>query len=688
MNKPSTSPLAINLLVLVGLVAAFLWLFSTVGVQQQSSALSGSDFNPGRIIDDEIFFDDRAMSVSQIQNFLNARVPNCDTNGDRMHSSGMTRRQWAQQNSNRDNPPYTCLKDYRENVPSVSNSASNLCTRNISGGNKSAAQIIHDVGRACGINPQVLIVMLQKEQSLITDDWPWQRQYDRAMGYACPDSGPNFSANCDSSYYGFFNQVYNAAQAFKRYEANPGRYNYRANRNNYIQYHPNPSCGGSNVFIENQATANLYIYTPYQPNQAALNNLYGTGNSCSAYGNRNFWRMFNDWFGPTIRPKITWQRLDGNSDKTGERAVVGFRLNERPSSDVRIDFTISSPSNARIVSSSTVRIRPGDWNKPRQNTITIAGRNNSALNGTFEYELVPTRVRTSDSKFNGVGPSQIGNIPLVQLDNNSEPNVYRLYNEDTQLHLFTASKRDRDAKLNDSDETWRDEGTRFSYCYTGNQTIFRLSLGNQSRLVVDGSKDHREAETAGFIHENADFAVSTQGTVPVYWRYNPSTGNSLYTTSETEATSGGWEDRGVAFKACEPDLLSVYRLYRSSTQSHLFTISPTERDRAISEHGFRYEGLGFYSCDNGDVAFYRLFRISNGNHIYTTSRSERDNARRNLGFRDEGVKFRLCSDHERDVYRLYNPRTTNHFYTISSSERDHARRNLGFRDEGVKFQVK
>ncbi|MBC7404826.1 MAG: hypothetical protein H7252_03970 [Cytophaga sp.] len=51
--------------------------------------------------------------------------------------------------------------------------------------------------------------------------------------------------------------------------------------------------------MENQATAGLYNYTPYQPNTAALANLYGTGDSCSAYGNRNFWRMFYDWFGST-----------------------------------------------------------------------------------------------------------------------------------------------------------------------------------------------------------------------------------------------------------------------------------------------------------------------------------------------------------------------------------------------------
>lgn len=52
--------------------------------------------------------------------------------------------------------------------------------------------------------------------------------------------------------------------------------------------------------METAATAALYNYTPYTPNGAALSNMYGTGDRCSEYGNRNFWRIFNDWFGPTI----------------------------------------------------------------------------------------------------------------------------------------------------------------------------------------------------------------------------------------------------------------------------------------------------------------------------------------------------------------------------------------------------
>jgi hypothetical protein len=267
-------------------------------MNQKTSALSGNDFNPSRIIDDAVFYNKDSMSPQQIQQFLDSKVPTCDTNGTQMYNSTQTRAQWAAANS-RPLPPYTCLKDYSQSVPTVINGGSDLCKNSISGGTKSSAQIIWDVAQACGINAQVLLVMLQKEQSLITDTWPWPIQYNTAMGYACPDSGPNNSANCNSSFFGFFTQVYDAAKAYRRYEANPTSYNYRAGRNNFVLYNPDTNCGGTNIFIQNQATANLYIYTPYQPNASALNNLYGTGDSCSAYGNRNFWRLFNDWFGST-----------------------------------------------------------------------------------------------------------------------------------------------------------------------------------------------------------------------------------------------------------------------------------------------------------------------------------------------------------------------------------------------------
>jgi hypothetical protein len=254
-------------------------IFPALVFVPRAEAVSGDQFVAGRIVDDVVFFTPHTMDANGIQAFLNAKVPVCETN----HSSSDPANQ----------PPFTCLKDFRQDVTGRAPEAG-LCT-GISAGNKSAADIIREVSLSCGVNPQVLLVLLQKEQSLITDTWPWNVQYRSATGFGCPDTAP-----CNEEYYGFFNQVYNAARQYRKYAKDPSQFNYRAGRNNFIQYNPNAGCGGSQVYIQNQATAGLYNYTPYQPNASALANLYGTGDSCGAYGNRNFWRMFHDWFGAPV----------------------------------------------------------------------------------------------------------------------------------------------------------------------------------------------------------------------------------------------------------------------------------------------------------------------------------------------------------------------------------------------------
>lgn len=285
---------------------------------QKANAVTGADWKPGRIIDDSIFFNKNAMSVGQIQAFLNAKVPVCAKN----HSAY----------SSTYPPPYTCLKDYQENTTT---GESNVGRYNSDGspfqvpGGKSAAQIIWDAAQTYTINPQTLLVMLQKEQSLITDDWPLITQYQKAMGQSCPDTAP-----CDPAFAGFYRQVSGAAWQLRHYINNPTWFNYRMGVTRYVLYNPNSSCGGTNVFIENNATAALYNYTPYQPNPGALNNLYGTA-PCGAYGNRNFWRLFNDWFGTTISGVYPSPVYHGDTN-TGLFVVWGTTKYHIPSNDVLI----------------------------------------------------------------------------------------------------------------------------------------------------------------------------------------------------------------------------------------------------------------------------------------------------------------------------------------------------------------
>ncbi len=311
-----------------------------------AQALSGSDFRPGRIIDNAIFYNRSAMSVDQIQQFLNARVPVCDTNGTKPSENGGGTR--AQYGASQGYPaPYTCVRDYWQNPTTGED---NYGGKPTPAGAQSAAQIIWNAAQQYNVNPQVLLVLIQKEAigNILGDEWPWPNQYRTATGFGCPDNGPNNTANCNAQYYGFANQVTLAAKQFRLYANNPGNYNFLPSTTNFIQWSPNASCGGANVYIENQATASLYDYTPYQPNQAALKNLYATGDGCSAYGNRNFWRIFTEWFGNTTESADELDRPDS------QRSLQTVEFNSQI-------YTFYYDSFQRVLRVATQNISTGVW---------------------------------------------------------------------------------------------------------------------------------------------------------------------------------------------------------------------------------------------------------------------------------------------------------------------------------------
>lgn len=233
---------------------------------QSASATSAWDYNPGNIISDAVMRNSSSMDEGAIQNFLKSKNSCNDT---RTYIAS-----W-----------YPTVSYHIENGHFV-------CMADESFNGQSAAHIIYRAAQDYHINPQVLIVLLQKEQGLVTDTFPHNYQYRTAAGYGCPDTSA-----CESRYYGFENQVRNAAALFDSV-LNGGWTNYPIG-NRYVLYSPRGGCGGSTINIENRATSALYRYTPYQPNDAAKNAGYGTGDYCSSYGNRNFFLYFSDWFGST-----------------------------------------------------------------------------------------------------------------------------------------------------------------------------------------------------------------------------------------------------------------------------------------------------------------------------------------------------------------------------------------------------
>ncbi|MEV4666848.1 FG-GAP repeat domain-containing protein [Microbacterium sp. LWO12-1.2] len=250
---------------------------SVVQSRDVKSTLVG--FTPGNIISDLVFTYKDSMTEAQIQSFFNSKVARCLGGTDEKGR------------------PIVCLKDFK--ITSVTRPADAYCSGYSGAANESAARIIYRVAQSCNINPQVLIVMLQKEQGLVTSTWPSAWRYDIALGQGCPDNAP-----CDPQYVGFFHQIYGAARQMQIYMEGKWFQWYAPGKTWNILYNPEPKlgCGSSPVYVANKATSALYYYTPYQPNAAALRAGYGTGDLCSAYGNRNFYNYFTDWFGSTQSP--------------------------------------------------------------------------------------------------------------------------------------------------------------------------------------------------------------------------------------------------------------------------------------------------------------------------------------------------------------------------------------------------
>lgn len=152
-----------------------------------------------------------------------------------------------------------------------------------------------DINESTGtISPRVILVTLQKEQSLVTNPSPSQRALDCAMGYE-GGNGCQWMFDNKPHWKGFANQVEWASWQLRyNYEIAgrdvgwwnqyyPWSYPYYYYQGNTLSFAD--STGVYSVTFSNQATAALYRYTPYVFN-----------------GNYNFWKHIVDWFGIVANP--------------------------------------------------------------------------------------------------------------------------------------------------------------------------------------------------------------------------------------------------------------------------------------------------------------------------------------------------------------------------------------------------
>ena len=171
----------------ISLLAA---LTLAAGVFSAPPVAYAAEFNPSRLIEDSIFSDTKTFgSAAGIQAFLETKKsPLANTSPDFVQK--LREPQDANLKKN--------LEDPQPNLGRL----------------RTAAELVWDAAQKTGINPQVILVTLQKEQGLITNTPSnLQRALDRSLGFACPDSG-----GCDESFAGFYSQL------FGFYDAEGNRY--------------------------------------------------------------------------------------------------------------------------------------------------------------------------------------------------------------------------------------------------------------------------------------------------------------------------------------------------------------------------------------------------------------------------------------------------------------------------------
>ena len=208
--------------------------------------------------------------------------------------------------------------------------------------NLTGSEIIYQTAQTYQINPKFLLVLIQKEQSLVEDPSPAQKQYDWATGYSC------YGGQCSESYRGFSVQLNAAANLFiNRYFADLATNN--CTITNWCIGQAKTTQDGHIITPQNRATAALYTYTPYRGGTITNEGKVGA--------NYNFWKIWNRWFG-SIGGIAFWP--DGTLLKMSGSSTVYVIQNQtrRPIASLAVLKSRYDAKNVITVATSTVMELP------------------------------------------------------------------------------------------------------------------------------------------------------------------------------------------------------------------------------------------------------------------------------------------------------------------------------------------
>jgi len=308
----------------------FIVSFFLLGTKISQAQIVDPNFNPNLIISDAELLDYDSLDLTEIQNILqkyNSYLANYKT----LNAHGT-------------------LKTAAEIIYDAANNNYD-CSGVTLTDNPVEVEKEIKCKRITTVNPKFLIVLLQKEASLIEDSNPTQAHLDWATGYGCPDNW-----TCNPYYKGFGKQVNSAALQFLAYVNEQNRYTYKAGQT-YTFSNPYGTISTENMTVPpaNKATAALYNYTPhvfngnynvyklyerYFPTQSAR---YANGSLLQAKGEIGVWLIQDGMKRPFLSKSALISRY--NPDK-----IITVDANELDSYEK--GSPISLP-NYSIVKSST-----------------------------------------------------------------------------------------------------------------------------------------------------------------------------------------------------------------------------------------------------------------------------------------------------------------------------------------------
>lgn len=255
-----------------------------------------SVFDPNYIISDAEMLDTDSMSLAEIQAFLESKNSFLAT--------------YKTKNV------FNETKSAAEIIYDASNNNYNCDDANLID-RYDKAEVMRKCKKITTVNPKFLLVLLQKEMSLIEEVSPTQRQLDFAVGYGCPDG-----SSCSNAWQGFGKQINSAALQFIDYLENPNYYTYKAGKTYTFTNPYSTITNEKNVVTPfNQATAALYNYTPHVYNgnynfynlwQKYFTISYPDGALLQAEGEAGVWLIQNGKKRPFLTKTALTSRFDEN----------------------------------------------------------------------------------------------------------------------------------------------------------------------------------------------------------------------------------------------------------------------------------------------------------------------------------------------------------------------------------------